>query len=674
MNPSPDASQPVTAIPISQILGIPFTRACQLAKLGITTVGDIFLYAPSRYEDRREIKKIATLKKGDSALVSGTVLECGIKQPYRRGKLYTKIIISDETAKLHCYWWNQSWPANRFKPGQKVILFGKITKQHPAEMSSPEFRINYGPKKLHLDNGHIIPIYPLTEGLSQRALRAIIKHVLDMYLNKLPEGPEYDPELEFPTRPQAIRMLHFPSLPGEGELGRKRLAMDELFNLQLDIQRRRKNLEQQSHGIHCPGDNHLIRPFLKHLPFTLTPSQTEVLREMRHDMNSGLPMRRLLQGDVGSGKTVVAACVALMLIEGNYNVVLMAPTEILALQHLHTFQQWFTPLGIPVRLWTGHIKQEKEKTPLLPTTPEQTTPQTPQSAGIVIGTHALIEDSFQIERLGLVIIDEQHKFGVDQRDRLLKKGNWPHLLVMTATPIPRTLGLTLYGELDISTIKHPPSGRGTIRTYIRKRDKWDDVWKFVCKQIAKGRQAYVVYPLINESENPDVKAVEAEFINIQKIIAPAKAGLLHGRMKAEEKEYIMKQFANNQVQVLVSTTVVEVGVDVSNATIMIIENAEHFGLAQLHQLRGRIGRGKENSHCILILGDEAEESADRLKILEKTNDGFQIAEEDLRQRGPGDFLGDRQHGMPSFHFANLTTDYALAQRAKIMAQAIVRGQ
>ncbi len=444
--------------------------------------------------------------------------------------------------------------------------------------------------------------------------------------------------------------------------------MDELLDMQMEIQRRRKNLLALAHGIKCPGNNLLIRPFLKNLDFTLTPSQTEVLREIRADLNSGVPMRRLLQGDVGSGKTVVAASVALMVMEAGYQVVLMAPTEILASQHVKTFRKWFEPLGVRVRQWTGRLKDEADSMELL---------EKGSAAGkteIVIGTHALIEDTFQIEKLGLVIIDEQHKFGVDQRERLLKKGSWPHLLAMTATPIPRTLGLTLYGELDISSIKHPPEGRGTIRTFIRKRDKLPAVWEFVKKRLIEGRQTYVVYPMIDETSNPELKAVEAEFSRIAKRIAPFKAGLLHGRMKGSEKEYVMQQFAHNLVQLLVTTSVVEVGVDVPNATVMIVENAERFGLAQLHQFRGRIGRGKENSFCILIVGNSAEDSMKRLKILAESRDGFRIAEEDLKIRGPGDFLGDRQHGMPSFRFAKLLEDYALVQRArKIAIESVQEG-
>ena len=663
-----DPQLPVTEQPVGVMPRISFERACLLAKMGITTIGDLFFYIPLRYEDKRNVRKISTLEKGEQALVFGKVIECGVQKFRRSRKFLTKAIIEDESGKLHCHWWNQRWPAESLKPEREVIIFGKVDSLHPPQMSNPEFEVKVGYDNSRLGIGRIVPIYSLTEGVPQWWIRDLISRALDRFLKDLPHGYVYESELGFPSRPRAVQMLHHPAVPGEEELARKRLAMDELLDMQMEIQRRRKNLLALAHGIKCPGNNLLIRPFLKNLDFTLTPSQTEVLREIRADLNSGVPMRRLLQGDVGSGKTVVAASVALMVMEAGYQVVLMAPTEILASQHVKTFRKWFEPLGVRVRQWTGRLRDEADSMELL---------EKGSAAGkteIVIGTHALIEDTFQIEKLGLVIIDEQHKFGVDQRERLLKKGSWPHLLAMTATPIPRTLGLTLYGELDISSIKHPPEGRGTIRTFIRKRDKLPAVWEFVKKRLIEGRQTYVVYPMIDETSNPELKAVEAEFSRIAKRIAPFKAGLLHGRMKGSEKEYVMQQFAHNLVQLLVTTSVVEVGVDVPNATVMIVENAERFGLAQLHQFRGRIGRGKENSFCILIVGNSAEDSMKRLKILAESRDGFRIAEEDLKIRGPGDFLGDRQHGMPSFRFAKLLEDYALVQRArKIAIESVQEG-
>ena len=629
-----------------------FSRLLNLLdRLDIHTLRDLFFFRPYRYEDRREIHPIASLSKGEAVLVQGTIEDVGVRRFSR--KFMTQAILSDGTGRIRVQWWNQSWPREIFVVGRSVLLFGKITGVNPPAMSAPEFEIFSSKDELRMNVGRIVPVYHLTEGLAQKTLRSVIMRLLERYLRRIPIGREYGQELGFPSRQTAFQMIHAPTLPGEEELGRKRLAMDELYDFQLDIQRRKRNLETARGGIVCPGDNHLIRPFLKALPFTLTDAQTAVLREIRGDFRRGIPMRRLLQGDVGCGKTVVAACAALMVIEGGYNVVIMAPTEILAIQHYRNFSGWFEPLGVSVRLWTGREKQKEYSLPLRE-----------HQGGIVIGTHALIEDRFSIDRLGLVVIDEQHKFGVDQRERMLKKGNKPHLLVMSATPIPRTLALTLYGELEVSLIKHSPSGRGSVRTFIRRRDRLSAVWDFVRTKLEEKRQVYVVCPVIDECSDPELRAVEAEFRTIRKELEGFSVGLLHGRMKGDEKEYIMKQFAGGLVHVLVCTSVVEVGVDVPNATVMVIESAERFGLAQLHQLRGRVGRGKEDSFCALVVGDCDDASVERLSILEESRDGFRIAEEDLRQRGPGDFLGERQHGLPPFHFADLCQDFALIQIAR----------
>ncbi|HWF18919.1 MAG TPA: ATP-dependent DNA helicase RecG, partial [Verrucomicrobiae bacterium] len=436
---------------------------------------------------------------------------------------------------------------------------------------------------------------------------------------------------------------------------RRRLALDEFITLQKDIRLRRQKFETKARGLPCAGNNRLIKPFLAQLGFALTTAQTKVLRELRHDMGGVHPMRRLLQGDVGSGKTVVAACCALMALESSFNVALMAPTEILAEQHYQTFKQWFEPLGIQVQLQTGTHKSEIRN---------------PKSPTFTIGTHALIESNFSLDRLGLVIIDEQHKFGVTQREQLLRKGTYPHLLVMTATPIPRTLGLTLYGELDISVIDELPPGRGQIKTFVRAADKLPKVWDFIRDKIAQGRQAYVVYPRIEDGGAAGLKAVTKEFENLKALLAPHRVGLLHGRLSGAEKERVMTAFRANAIQVLLATPLIEVGVDIPNATVMLIENAEQFGLAQLHQLRGRIGRGAHNSYCVLVAAAKSAESRQRLKVLEETNDGFRVAEADLKLRGPGDLLGQQQSGLPKFRFGSLTEDLDLIQLARELAGQI----
>jgi ATP-dependent DNA helicase RecG len=546
-----------------------------------------------------------------------------------------------------------------FKTGDEVVVFGKPNSLRPRTIDHPETEVIQALEtSLHLNR--IVPIYPLTEGLPQRWLRSLIWRMLEQFAYAV-EEPWPELKLESPSRSLAIRLIHFPGETGDEEKGRRRLALDEYIDLQRSIQTRRKNMERNARATPCAGDNRLIKPFLAGLGFHLTEAQTAVLREIRHDMAGPHPMRRLLQGDVGSGKTIVAACTALMALESGENVAIMAPTEILAEQHAQNFRRWLEPLGVAVELRCGGMKTVVE------TDQEQLALQKPGMLPLklTVGTHALLEDTFAPERLGLVIIDEQHKFGVAQREQLVRKGAYPHLLVMTATPIPRTLGLTLYGDLDISILAQSPPGRGRIKTFVRASDSLPKVWKFVREQLSKGRQAYIVYPRLEEEDSAaGVKAVRREFDHLEKIFAPWHAGLLHGRLKSQEKEQVMGAFYANRLQVLLATSVVEVGLDVPNATVMVIENAEQFGLAQLHQLRGRIGRGPEDSYCILIAAGKTEESQERLKIMEETSDGFRIAEADLRLRGPGEFLGRQQSGAPPLRFGNLAEDIGLIEQAR----------
>jgi len=436
--------------------------------------------------------------------------------------------------------------------------------------------------------------------------------------------------------------------------------------LQLQIQSRRKKFEAQAKALPCGGDNRLIKPFLTALGFKLTDAQTRVLREIRADLRGAHPMRRLLQGDVGSGKTAVAACAALMTLESGFNVALMAPTEILAEQHFRNFSRWLEPLGVSVEMQTGNRKTsniEHRTSNIERMAALHHAPRITHHATLFIGTHALLTAGFDLPNLGLVIIDEQHKFGVVQRERLVRKGRYPHLLVMTATPIPRTLGLTLYGDLDVSVIDELPAGRGTVKTFVRLTDKLPKVWEFIREKLAAGRQVYVVYPRVEENAD-GFKAVTKEFENLKKLLAPFRVGLLHGRLKSAEKEMVMAEFRANKTNVLLATSLIEVGVDVPNASVMLIENAEAFGLAQLHQLRGRIGRGAHESFCILISDAKNEESRSRLKILEETNDGFKIAEVDLKLRGPGELLGQQQSGAMKLRFGDLVEDLALIRQAR----------
>jgi ATP-dependent DNA helicase RecG len=470
-------------------------------------------------------------------------------------------------------------------------------------------------------------------------------------------------------------MTHFPEELTDVEIARQRLALDEFIELQVQIQTRRKNFESHATALPCGGDNRLIKPFLARLGFKLTDAQTKVLREIRKDMGGAHPMRRLLQGDVGSGKTAVAACTALMALESGFNVALMAPTEILAEQHFRNFKKWFEPLDVQVELQTGSRKTvESRESRVESQKPFRPSTLDPRPSTLHIGTHALLTSGFDLPKLGLVIIDEQHKFGVAQREQLVRKGRYPHLLVMTATPIPRTLGLTLYGDLDVSVIDELPAGRGQVKTFIRTADPagaGPKVWEFIREQLAAGRQAYVVYPRVEESGGKGLKAVTKEFENLKTLLVPFRVGLLHGRLKSREKDGVMTEFRAGGVNALLATSLIEVGVDVPNATVMLVENAEAFGLAQLHQLRGRIGRGAHESYCILVSNAETAGANERLKVLEETNDGFRIAEADLKLRGPGELLGQQQSGLPKFRFGNLADDLDLIQQARELAAKMV---
>jgi ATP-dependent DNA helicase RecG len=637
------------ARPLKTLRGVGSERATQLARLDLFTVEDLLLHRPRRYEDRRHFRSIAEMRSDEPGTTRGTIVALGLKT-FRGGrKSVFEIILEDGSARLHCRWWNLPFMQNYFAVGDEVFVFGRLQSTKPRTIDHPETEVIEGGEESSIHINRIAPIYPLTEGLPQRWLRSLIWRTLPQFETDWREPLPGITSADFPARAGAVRMLHFPDAPDEIEKARRRLALDEFIALQQDIQARRKRFEARARGLPCSGNNRLIKPFLSRLGFTLTNAQTRVLREIRQDMGAPHPMRRLLQGDVGSGKTVVAACTALMALESTYHVALMAPTEILAAQHFETFQRWFEPLGVEVRLQTGSRKSEARARP--------------HSAVLTIGTHALIQSAFSMERLGLVIIDEQHKFGVTQREELLRKGNYPHLLVMTATPIPRTLGLTLYGELDASVIDEIPPGRGRIRTFVRTSDTLPKVWAFIKKKLAEGRQAYVVYPRVEETAG-GLKAVTVEFESLKKTLSPFRVGLLHGRLRSAEKEAVMAAFRANRLHVLLATPLIEVGVDVPNATVMLIENAEQFGLAQLHQLRGRIGRGAQDASCILVAASAKKDSQQRLKVLEETADGFKIAEADLKLRGPGDFLGQQQSGAPRFRFGDLADDLELIKMAR----------
>ncbi len=686
--------------------GVGRERAGQLARLDIHTIEDLLLHRPSRHEDRRNTLNIAGLQLGQPATTRGRVVAHGVKWYKHHTKSIYELVLDDGTARLHCRWWNLPFMENYFATGDEVVVFGKPASLKPRTMDHPETEIIEGGDEDFIHFNRLTPIYPLTEGLPQRWLRALIWRTLVRFESEItdpwpqvqgvpiagaglqierrladepePPGPNHlPPATAYPSRARAIRLLHFPEAAADAELARRRLALDEFISLQRQIIQRRRNFETKAQALPCGGNNRLIRPFLARLGFKLTPAQTRVLRELRQDLSGALPMRRLLQGDVGSGKTVVAAGCALMTLESGYNVALMAPTEILAEQHYRTFTDWLAPLGVQVELHTGSHKpgeppqpaekEQSQPTFLAPAADPQNARRTTQPATLFIGTHALLTAGFGLPNLGLVVIDEQHKFGVTQREQLVRKGRYPHLLVMTATPIPRTLGLTVYGELDVSVIDELPPGRGRIKTFVRSTDNLPKVWAFIRAKLAEGRQAYIVYPRVEDTGQAGVKAVTKEFENVRQALASFQVGLLHGRLPAREKEQVMAGFHARKLQALLATSLIEVGVDVPNATVMLIENAEQFGLAQLHQLRGRIGRGAHESCCVLVATARTGEARQRLRVLEQTTDGFRIAEEDLKLRGPGELLGQQQSGLPRFRFGDLATDLPLILQARQVA-------
>lgn len=662
------------AIPITALSGVGAERQAQLARLKIHTVEDLLFHRPRRYEDRRQFTAIADLKLGESVAAQGTVVAQGLKR-FRRGRQCVfELILEDGTARLHCRWWNLPFMEGLFQVGQQLMAYGRVRDLKPRTMDHPETEIVEAGGGASIHQNRVVPIYPATEGVTQRWLRALVWQALQRFPSA---GEETWPGIvpaSFLARTQALHQLHFPAEPADAEAARQRFALDEFIALQLGIQRRRRNLQARTRGLACGGDNRLMRPFLAALPFRLTDAQTRVLRELRRDLSGPHPMRRLLQGDVGSGKTVVAAGAALMAVESGFEVAYMAPTEVLARQQWATLRRWFEPLGLPVTLRTskGSVLGIDISSSFDGATPPPAPLADPPPPGVTVGTHALLEAGFSPTRLGLVVIDEQHKFGVTQREELVRKGRYPHLLVMTATPIPRTLGLTLYGDLDVSVIDGLPAERGRVRTHIRSQASLPKVWAFVRGQLAAGRQAYIVYPRLEEASlSSGLKAVRQEHTQLERTLAPHAVGLLHGQQSPAEKESIMAAFRENRLQALVATSIIEVGLDVPNATVMVIENAERFGLAQLHQLRGRIGRGPVDSHCILVATVLNREARERLGVLAENQDGFRIAEADLRLRGPGELLGQAQSGLPALRFGNLAEDLRLIELARELAGRIL---
>ena len=644
---------------------IPRPKLLALRRLGIETVEDLLTHFPRRHEDRTEFPKFPHEESDVPICLCGEVIKTSLRRFGGWKKIFEATLQESHANALSeplvCRWFNLHYVQKMIATGQRLVVFGKPRLRGKRIcMDHPEFEVIENDAEISIHFRRITPIYPATEGLSQRTLRSIIYRLL----NELSDGPikTLAPAgLVHGERRDAIRAFHFPENWKARDAAREHLVLSEFFAMQMLIGSRRTESSIRLGGSHC-GAGALLEKFLAGLPFELTGAQTKVIAEIRRDLAASHAMNRLLQGDVGSGKTVVAIAAILLAIEAGYQATFMAPTQILAEQHYDVLRRWLEPLGVHMALRTA-ARQEESFLPLM---------VADENPNVLIGTHALLYDTVSFSNLGLVVIDEQHKFGVAQRARLTAREPAPDVLVMTATPIPRTLTMTVYGDLDVSIIDEMPRNRGKIVTAVRDESKLGEVLSFLRMQLEAGRQLYVIYPLIDESEKLDVKAAAAEYELWRERLRPYPCELIHGRIPPEEKQKIMERFRRGDSSALISTTVIEVGVDIPNATVMLVENAERFGLAQLHQLRGRIGRGEHKSYCILLTSDQSKETAAKLTVLEKTSNGFEVAEADWELRGPGDLLGTAQSGLPALRIGDLKTDAGLMRQARAAAMSIFK--
>ncbi len=706
--------KPDRAQDIRYLKGVGPKKAETLKEMGVSTVEDILYYLPRRYEDRSNFTLIKDLKVGEFQVIKGSVLASGVHRT-KKGTNVFRMALGDKTGVIYCVWFNQPFLKKFFKTGQDIIVYGKVERYDKLQINHPEYEIVVEARSnCSINIGRIVPIYSLTGDISQRYVRLLTHEAIGSFAFSVKEALPANirarnrlVDLRF-----AIQNIHYPASFENLERAYKRLVFEEFFILQLALALKKNDIKTSVGGIRHRLDARLIDSFKALFPFELTHAQLKVINEIQVDMASPKPMNRLLEGDVGSGKTAVAVYALLLTVQNGYQAAVMAPTEILARQHYINMSALLMPLGINVRLLVSGIKEAKKL--------EIKNEIEKGRVDIVIGTHALIwgdvdpstqapagagafaqgsaprdgvkgrvpglSGGLRFRKLGLAVIDEQHKFGVRQRQLLRKKGERPDVLVMTATPIPRTLALTVYGDLDISVIRELPKGRYPITTYCVEEDKRRSVYQFIREEIEKGRQAYVVYPRIWPTRKTceaaerrpgrsdgGLKAATEMYNKLRGEVFPdLKLGLLHGRMNTGEKETVMKKFRDKKVDILVSTTIIEVGIDIPNASCMVIENAERFGLSQLHQLRGRIGRGEYLSCCILLGLPKTESAKKRFDTMADTQDGFRVAERDLELRGPGEFFGTRQHGLPELRFGNILRDFEIMEQARAEAFRLVR--
>jgi ATP-dependent DNA helicase RecG len=649
--------------PAIYLKGVGPARATALRKLGIITAGDLLYHIPHRYEDASTVSPISSLEAGMQGTIIGRVISKGVI-PTRKGLRVFQAVLKDDSGMIEVGWPGQPFLDRSIDKGDLLLVSGTVRFFHGRQLQPREF-VNLGGEDADEGKGRVLAVYPATEGLSFKVIRSILDTNLDPLLAQVEEylPKQLIADARLPDIGEALRLVHRPDSIADAMRGRSRLAFEELFFVHLLHVRAKRLAREARNGIKFENRRDLTTKLREALPFELTNAQVKATREIIADMTSDRRMHRLLQGDVGSGKTIVGLFAALVAIENGYQAAIMAPTELLAEQHARGIAKLLEPLNIAPVLITGSAGAKARR--------EIATKLASVDPLLAIGTHALVQEATQFARLGFVAIDEQHRFGVEQRKALAAKGEAPDILLMTATPIPRSLALTLYGDLDLSILDERPPGRRPVQTAMRRESSRGRVFSFLDQQIEQGRQAYIVYPVIEESEKTDLKAATTMYEMIKTgALKSRRVGLLHGRIPAEERDATMRAFRDGQIDVLVATTVIEVGIDVPNATVMVIEHPERFGLSQLHQLRGRVGRGAEQSYCIL-LGDVSPEAGARLQVFVDTEDGFEIARADLRLRGMGDLFGERQSGVPTFRVADPIRDEALSDEARLAAEKVL---